>query len=59
MKWKDRASSEDTWMLSKEFVECFSSYQLEGKLGLKGEVLIGIIRLIIVKEGSRESRWRL
>ena len=34
--WSGKSSVEDSWKLSREFVECFLSFQLEGKLGFDG-----------------------
>lgn len=34
--WRDSTEVDDSWMPSREFVACFPSYKLEGKLGLHG-----------------------
>ena len=34
--WKGKDAADDSWMLSKEFIACFHSFELEGKLGFDG-----------------------
>lgn len=34
--WKGKQSSKDSWMLLKDFMACFPSYEFEGKLGFEG-----------------------
>lgn len=36
VSWSGKSQMEDSWMLSREFVECFPSFQLEGKFGFDG-----------------------
>ena len=33
MTWKGKDAANDSWMLSKEFIACFPSFELEGQLG--------------------------
>ena len=36
VSWSGKSQMEDSWMLSREFVECFPSFKLECKLGFDG-----------------------
>ena len=36
VSWMGKSQVEDSWMLSREFVECFPSFKLECKLGFDG-----------------------
>ena len=55
MKWKNRSSLENSWMLYQEFHACFPSYQLEGKLDFVGGSIDRFKKVYIRREGGKEQ----
>lgn len=53
--WVGKLEVEDSWMSTREFVECFPTLKLEGNLGSMDNVLIDTIRLMF---GRREKEWK-
>ena len=51
--WRDSTDLDDSWITSREFVACFPSYKLEGKLGFDGRGIDRYHKVYVRRKNNR------